>query len=210
MTIEAKSRVWRDGKGYWLRRVGLGWLLLALMLLAGPAWGQQTVLGKTPEDKALAGFFAQNGNANAIVAGVNANATTKLASGILDGTFSGKIFTGTFDGTNRFLLRTWDTNLAVLQVFEFTLNTNKPVSTNVVSRVGNPEDLSYKTLENWRLGTNGSLQSGVAVAKGSSYGMTVAGVPGTNRWYLQNDWNGGWGTLTNWVETTEGVVTSIR
>jgi hypothetical protein len=200
------------------------WRILGLVMVifgfwAAPARGQIVVLGKWAEDKALPAFFSQNGNANTIAAGLNANATTPLANAILDSKLSGKIYLGIFDGTNnasqRFVLRTWDTNMVSvgsggLQVFEFNLNTNLPANTNVVSRVGFPEILQYKTLDKFFVSSNGVAQTGVPVAQGSSAlpARVVLGLTQTNRIYIQKDW--AWTTPTNYIEIQYGVTTAVQ
>lgn len=191
---------------------GWNWLALAVwLLLGGVREGEAqgiVVLGKTADDKVLIGFLNQNGNANTLLSGLNSYGTTRLGNNLLPLTIDGRILNGTFDGTNRLVLRTWDTNLATLQVFEFTLNTNVPLSTNVVSRVGFPENLQNKTLNNWKAATNGVAQSGVLVARGNDFGMAVAGKAGTNRIQILDAYT--WATPTNYLEFKEGVLTAAQ
>src|SRR5262245_25701379 len=121
-------------------RVGL--LVLALFL------GQYQVraiviLGRDDNDKVLTKFWQQNGNASNLIAGVSANAAgAKFSDAVLPALITGKTWSGTFTGTNSFKLQTWDSVLSLMQSFEFFLTNNVPLSTNTVSRVGFPEQLT--------------------------------------------------------------------
>jgi hypothetical protein len=144
-----------------------------------------------------------------VILGLNANAGgTKLADALLPAELGTKIWLGEQVGSNRFLLKTWDTNSGAYQVFEFTLNGGLSLDTNGVSRVGFPETLQYKVLDNFKMASNGTLRSGVVLAKGSDYGTTVAGAAGTNRLYIQHQYS--WATPTNYLDVTEGVITAIK
>lgn len=191
------------------RVITLAVVACVLGALSRPAWGQTTVFGKDLRDKILPAGMSQNQNANTIVEGINANATAKLNSARLADTLDGKIYSGTLEGTNRFVLRVYDTNLVALQVFEFTFNGGQPVTTNGVSRIGYPETNLFKVLDRYRIQSNGTWMAGVPVAQGSTgYVAVVTPLWQTNRIYIQKDW--AWAQPANYIEVKHGVVSAIQ
>lgn len=195
-----------------------GRILLAVALLAAGCRRSHAqsilLLGKDTRDKVLAQFFAQNGNAVAIIVGLNANfGTNRLNSDMIENALRGnsgaRVLDGRFSATNSFAVQVWDTNTSTFQAFDFTLRTNLPVTTNVVSRIGMPEQLEYKLLDNFRLASNNIPLSGIVWLNGSSYGGSIAGKTGTNRLLVLDNYALGTST-TNWVDVTQGIVTEIR
>lgn len=178
---------------------------------SGPeSHAQITVLGKMAQDIVQLRFYNQNNNAATTIQGLNNyGGSERFNNARLPLILDPKSFTGTFDGTNRFIWRTWDTNAAAYQLFEFTLNGNAPIApnTNQVSRIGFPELFSYKTLDNTTIKTNGVAASGVLVAQGASYLKVVPGKSGVNRFPVLHTYETGG---TNYLEFTDGVLTAAQ
>lgn len=186
-----------------------------LAMLTASASGQIVILGKDARDKWLAAFFGANGNTATLISGLNANfGSGRLNSDLIENVLRGNNGARTFDGlvtlTNGFQLRIWDTNAAAFQVYDFILRTNTPVTTNVISRVGVPEQLEFKTLDNARLMSNGVALSGIMWAQGVNYETTIAGKSGTNRVLVLNNYTLGASGTTNWMDVTQGVVTEAK
>lgn len=180
-------------------------VLTLLLPFSGSAQPSATVLGLSSRDKVLAAFWAQNNDANVTMAGLNANATTKLVDGLLPATISGKILTGTFTGTNSFKIETWDAAAAALQDFNFDTTGGVPTNTNTVSRVGFPESIEFKTLEFARLADGGGFLSGILLANGSNYISTITQAAGARTYY----WGGTALTFTDGVLTAATGSTNI-
>lgn len=189
------------------------WMAAWAVSVAG-VFGQIALPGKDPRDKLLPAFLSQNGNAATWIQGLNANfGTNRLTTDLLEDAWRGnsgaRKLDGLFTGTNRWSVRVWDTNAAAFQAYEFLLQNNAPVTSNNVSRVGVPEVLQSKTLNNWMAQTNGTAQTGVMVAQGTSAGKTVLGKGGTNRVLVLDNYALGYAT-TNWVDVVDGVVTEVK
>lgn len=185
------------------------------MMLMGTAQGQIVRMGHDTRDGFLAGLWGQNQNTSNLVQGVSANnGTNRFGETVIPLVLKGtsatlrRTFDGLFLGTNLFSLQTWDTNNGALQSFDFTLNGDGPVTTNTVSRVSFPETNSFKVLNNWRIQTNGSFQTGVPVAKGTSYGRVVTPVASVNRIYVQVDYVAG--STAHYLEWDDGVLSGAQ
>lgn len=184
-----------------------------LAALPFPVSGQISLLGRRPEDKFLTNFWSQNLNASNAVAGLNAHAATttvKWVDALLPLTITGKILSGSFTGTNAFRLLSYDSILALHQVFDFTLTNNTPVGTNVVSRTGFPESLLYKTLYSAVLGTAGNpntFLSGIVKANNGTPLTAITPASGDNKVYLRHVIGG---VSTNWVRVNEGIVAELQ
>jgi len=186
--------------------------MVLLCVLQGSA--QIITLGKDARDKVLSQFFSQNGNTAVLMIGLNNNfGANRLNSDIIENALRGnsgaRLLDGLFTGTNRLQLRIWDTNLAAFVTYEFQTSTNMPVSSNGVSRIWLPELLKYKTLDNFRFSSNGTILTGIIKADGTSYGEAIAGKSGTNRVLVLDNYALGLST-TNYIDVREGVVTEFR
>jgi hypothetical protein len=166
------------------------------------------ILGRNTLDTVLPAFFTRQTNGPTTIDGLNANAGGhRFADALMPLSFAAKVWDGTQTGTNRMILQTWDTNNAAYQQFEFTLNGGLPLSVNTVSRIGFPETNTYKIFNLWRAQTNGTFQTGVLVARGTSYGDAIAGKTGVNRIPILHTYETG---ATNYMEFTDGVFTNAQ
>ena len=164
------------------------------------AQGQIIILGRRADDRFLTNFWGQNGNSTNLVGMVTAvsDGTVRFGDHLLPTTISNKTFSGTFTGTNTFQLQVWDSVAAALTVWDFRVTNSVPQGTNTVSRVGFPETLTYKALNNFTAQASGSNLDGVLKANGSDYVSAISGSSGTNTIY--------WGT--NYITLIDGVVTA--
>lgn len=186
----------------------VGWLgVWGLLSILGtdPLVGQIHILGRMDQDRFLAKFWSQNQNASNLVAGLNttnAAGLIRFLDALLPLTISNKTFSGTFDLTNAPIFRTWDSAAGAWQNFDWLTSNQVPTTTNTVSRVGFPETLKYKTLNELLLQNGGSPLTGVVRANGASYADTIAGLSGTNTVYLGgNYFTFVDGVLTGWSGT---------
>lgn len=123
--------------------------LLCCFCLAVTAHGQ-TILGKSPNDKLLPGFFTNGGNADTLLDGINTNATHKL-NGAKIGV--GTVNSNTFDAATLSLIGTGGGGLSSNSPTIFTPIIPSP-------SIVNNETYTNSAGQNFRLGisTDGSLE----------------------------------------------------
>lgn len=183
-------------------------LLLLLWLAVGPgafAQAPMSILGRNPNDQFLAAFWSRNLTASNLVVGINTYTPsgTRLTDALLPSLLTGRFLSGAFLMTNTPTLNYWDGTLAALQVWSFAVLNHVPSDTNVVSRIGFPEILRYKTLYDPVFQNAGSPLTGILKANGASAATALSGVSGANTVYLgTNYFTFQDGVLTGWSGST--------
>lgn len=158
--------------------------VLTMMAVDVIAQAPRVFLGRNDDDKVLAKFWAQNGNASNTVVGLNANhGQARFSEDLLPTIIGGRVWNGTFTGTN-FVLQTWDDDSGKFEPFNFDIAAGEPYDTNTVSRVGFPELHRYKDLFYTRFGSSGGWFNGVLKANGDGHVSAIAGLAGTTTFVI--------------------------
>lgn len=193
-----------------------GFIVLWLFLCSGAcrSGAQIHLLGKDGNDRFLPGFWNQRNNSSNLIAGLNTYGPAyglRFVDELIPLTLTDRTLSGTFSLTNSPTFRTWDSTSGAWQYFNWTLDNQVPSSTNTVSRVGFPETLSYKTINDFIAQNAGSNLDGILRANGSSYATAISGVSGTNTVWIAgtNYFTFIDGVLTDWSGSTNFTGTGI-
>ena len=172
----------RSGMG----RIGLMGLMAVVMMSTAFAQAPRVMLGRNDDDKVLAKFWAQHGNASNTVVGLNANhGEARFAEDLLPTIIASRTLSGAFNGTNGFAVLTYNPGAERMERFDFNWLTEVvEASSNTVSRIGYPETLSYKVLDSPVFYNGGSYLSGILRANGANYATAIAGLAGTNTFVI--------------------------
>src|SRR5262249_16080069 len=102
-------------------RIGRMGLMACALIVPGMAQAPRVFWGKNDDDKVLAKFWAQNGNASNTVVGLNANhGQARFSEDLLPTIIGGRTLSRTYTGTN-FVLQTWDDDAERFERFNFDI-----------------------------------------------------------------------------------------